>query len=144
MNGVILVIGSDSPWIETLLLDKGAAKIITLEYAKITVQHPNITIMSPKELKILYSQTKEPIFDAVVSFSSIEHSGLGRYGEALNPWGDLITMAKSWCLTKLGGKFLLGKQMNTSHRPTSSQMSTFNFKHFLCNLFPTFFRNAIN
>ena len=27
---------------------------------------------------------------------------------------------------------------------TSSQMSTFDFKHFLCNEFPTFFRNAIN
>ena len=40
---------------------------------------------------------------------AIEHSGLGRYGEALNPWGDLITMAKAWCLTKQGGKFLIGK-----------------------------------
>ena len=65
--------------------------------------------MSPQKLKILYNEQKGPIFDAVVSFSSIEHSGLGRYGEALNPWGDLITMAKAWCLTKLGGKFLIGK-----------------------------------
>ena len=109
-NGVILVIGSDTPWIETILLEKGAAKIITLEYANITVEHPNITIMSPQQLKILYNEQKGPVFDAVVSFSSIEHSGLGRYGEALNPWGDLITMAKTWCLTKPGGKFLIGKQ----------------------------------
>ena len=29
-------------------------------------------------------------------------------------------------------------------RPTSNQMSNFNFQHFLCNEFPTFFRNAIN
>ena len=65
--------------------------------------------MSPQQLNMLYNERKEPIFDAVVSFSSIEHSGLGRYGEALNPWGDLITMAKAWCLTKLGGKFLIGK-----------------------------------
>ena len=35
-------------------------------------------------------------FDAVVSFSSIEHSGLGRYGDALNPWGDLIASAQAW------------------------------------------------
>ena len=31
-----------------------------------------------------------------------------------------------------------------SFRPTSSQMSTFNFYYFLCNEFPTFFKNAIN
>ncbi len=33
-------------------------------------------------------------FDIMVSFSSLEHSGLGRYGDELNPWGDLITMAR--------------------------------------------------
>ena len=38
----------------------------------------------------------------MVTFSSIEHSGLGRYGDSLNPWGDLITMAQSWCLLKPG------------------------------------------
>ncbi len=27
-------------------------------------------------------------FDAMASYSSLEHSGLGRYGDALNPWGD--------------------------------------------------------
>ena len=106
------MIGSESPWMETILLEKGAAKIITLEYANITVEHPNITIMSPQQLKILYNEQKGPVFDAVVSFSSLEHSGLGRYGEALNPWGDLITMAKTWCLTKMGGKFLIGMQKN--------------------------------
>ena len=31
-----------------------------------------------------------------------------------------------------------------SIRPTSSQMLTFNFQHFLCNEFLTFFRNALN
>ena len=106
------MIGSQSPWIETILLEKGAAKIVTLEYANITVEHPNITIMSPQQLKLLYNEQKGPSFDAVVSFSSLEHSGLGRYGEALNPWGDLITMAKTWCLTKMGGKFLIGMQKN--------------------------------
>lgn len=28
-------------------------------------------------------------FDAIASFSSVEHSGLGRYSDAFNPWGDL-------------------------------------------------------
>ena len=31
-----------------------------------------------------------------------------RYGDALNPWGDLIVMARSWCLVKPGGYGLVG------------------------------------
>ena len=31
-----------------------------------------------------------------------------RYGDALNPWGDLIAMARAWCLIKAGGKALVG------------------------------------
>ena len=33
-------------------------------------------------------------FDAVVSYSSLEHSGLGRYFDMINPWSDIITMAQ--------------------------------------------------
>ena len=47
-------------------------------------------------------------FDGVVTYSSLEHSGLGRYGDQLNPWGDLIAMSKAWCLTKTGGRMLIG------------------------------------
>ena len=57
-----------------------------------------------------------PLFDLVFTFSSVEHSGLGRvsksvrlflyynishtagrYGDPLNPWGDIITIAQAWC-----------------------------------------------
>ena len=24
---------------------------------------------------------------------------LGRYGDALNPWGDILAIAESWCVT---------------------------------------------
>ena len=36
----------------------------------------------------------------MVSYSSLEHGGLGRFGDAMHPWGDLVTMAKAWCLIK--------------------------------------------
>ena len=42
-------------------------------------------------------------FDIIVSYSSIEHAGLGRFGDAMHPWGDLVTMARAWCLIKPGG-----------------------------------------
>ena len=45
--------------------------------------------------------------DGVVTISSMEHSGLGRYGDALNPWGDLIGVARAWCVTKPGGFLLI-------------------------------------
>ena len=53
-------------------------------------------------------------FDIVVSYSSIEHAGLGRFGDALHPWGDLVTMAKAWCLVKPGGSAIIAV-------PTSKQ-----------------------
>ncbi len=98
----VLVIGSERPWIETICLLAGAAHVTTLEYGKIVSEHEKISTMTPTEL------SKHARFDVVVSFSSIEHSGLGRYGDSLNPWGDVITTAKARCVTKNGGKLILG------------------------------------
>ena len=39
---------------------------------------------------------------------SLEHDGLGRYGDPINPTGDLETIAKVWCMLKPGGVFFLG------------------------------------
>ena len=48
-------------------------------------------------------------FDTVVSFSSFDHSGLGRYGDPLNPQGDLEAMKFAKSVLKKGGEgvFLL-------------------------------------
>ena len=43
-----------------------------------------------------------------MTFSSVEHSGLGRYGDALNPWGDILTIAKALCVTREGGSLTIG------------------------------------
>ncbi|KAJ1487113.1 hypothetical protein T484DRAFT_1787720 [Baffinella frigidus] len=52
--------------------------------------------MIPAEAREAFANGTMPSFDAVVSFSSVEHTGLGRYGDALNPWGDLQTIARAW------------------------------------------------
>ena len=31
-----------------------------------------------------------------------------RYGDQLNPWGDVITMGRAWCQMKPGGRALIG------------------------------------
>ena len=43
----------------------------------------------------------------MVSYSSLEHGGLGRFGDAVHPWGDLVTMAKTWCMVKKGGNAII-------------------------------------
>merc|ERR1711865_713720 len=81
---------------------------MTLEYRRIETSLPQVQTILPKDFQALYMKGELPQFDAVVTFSSIEHSGLGRYGDALNPWGDIIAIARAWCTTKKGGSLAIG------------------------------------
>jgi hypothetical protein len=63
-----------------------------------------VKTIGPAEMSRSYLSGTLSLFDAVISFSSLEHSGLGRYGDAINPWGDLMTMARAWCVTKNSGR----------------------------------------
>lgn len=96
----VLVIGSERPWLEALLLAEGAARITTLEYGSITSYHPQVKTMLPSELRQKFLAGTYEKFDAIATFSSVEHSGLGRYGDTLNPWGDIQAVAKAWCVAK--------------------------------------------
>ena len=33
---------------------------------------------------------------------------LGRYGDNLNPWADIITIAQAWCVSKVDAKLVVG------------------------------------
>ena len=107
-GGHVLVIGSEIPWVEACVLAANASLVTTLEYGKITSHHPQVLSMTPFDMHRLYAQHLLPDFDAVVTFSSVEHSGLGRYGDGLNPWGDLQTLGRAWCMTKSRGELLIG------------------------------------
>jgi hypothetical protein len=108
INASILVIGSERPWVEAIVLSLGASKVTTLEYGTIHSQHEKITTETPASIRHKYLNGTLPLFDGVVSYSSLEHSGLGRYGDALNPWGDILAVARAWCLTKDNGLLYLG------------------------------------
>lgn len=71
------VIGSISPWIECILLRCGARSVTTVDYNPPVCDYKIRTTAQSKK------------FNVVVSFSSIEHSGLGRYGDPIDPDGDL-------------------------------------------------------
>lgn len=107
-NGRVLVIGSEDPWVEACALEAGAKEVVTLEYGEIKSLHPQIKAYTPKDFRRKYLNKTLGKFDAVITFSSVEHSGLGRYGDALNPWGDIIAIARAWCVTRRGGSLTIG------------------------------------
>lgn len=105
----VLVIGSERPWVEVIAILAGAANVTTLEYGAIESHHPKIRTMTPSVFRAAYQKgdLSSDSFDAVISYSSLEHSGLGRYGDALNPWGDILSLARAWCVTKNGGSLVV-------------------------------------
>lgn len=104
INKKIGVVGSTSPWIESLLLNFNN-EIHTIEY--------NVPIIKTNKYKLksknYFNFEKENNnYDCIISFSSIEHSGLGRYGDPLNPNGDLETMKAIHKNLKSNGFLFLG------------------------------------
>lgn len=83
----VAVIGSLTPWIESILLNNGAKTVTTVEYNVPVCNYPKIKTISYKE----FTESSHK-YDAICSYSSIEHSGLGRYGDELNPNGDIETI----------------------------------------------------
>jgi len=101
----VLVIGSITPWLEALALKNGANEpVTTIDFSPINCASPKILTYTIDEFRALeYRQ-----FDAILSFSSLEHDGLGRWGDPLNPNGDIERIQEIMNLIKPGGKFYLG------------------------------------
>jgi Caenorhabditis protein of unknown function, DUF268 len=104
----VMVLGTEVPWVEAICLILGAAKVTTVEYGKIISEHPQLFPLTPLQINEEFRTGKLESFDIAVTFSSIEHSGLGRYGDMLSPWGDVIWMAKMSCMVKPGGVIVVG------------------------------------
>jgi hypothetical protein len=97
----IAIIGSTIPWYEAIILSYGGHPT-TIEYNRIVSDDLRCHFLTVDEYD------KNPLkFDAIVSISSIEHDGLGRYGDPINPWGDVETMKKLLGMLKKTGLFFL-------------------------------------
>jgi hypothetical protein len=59
-----------------------------VEYNAIKFENSSVETMTPAALAASGKK-----FDAAFSFSSFEHDGLGRYGDRIDPEGDLKAMA---------------------------------------------------
>ena len=74
----VLVIGSETPWIEVMALMYEAKTVTSVDYRKIECEDPRIQVMTNSEMIDRYVSGTLTKFDVVISYSSLEHSGLGR------------------------------------------------------------------
>jgi len=84
----VAIMGSTRPLYESVCLFYGG-KPITIEYNKIITSDCRLRVMTVDE----YNKNPRR-FEVALSISSFEHDGLGRYGDALNPDGDLEAMKR--------------------------------------------------
>ncbi len=98
----VAIVGSATPWYESVVIAYGGYPT-TIEYNSIVTDDPRLTILTVDEY---ISHPKK--FDVVLSISSIEHDGLGRYGDPINPNADLefMKMAKNVLLKESGHMIL--------------------------------------
>jgi len=97
----VAVMGSTEPWYETIVLEFGG-RPTTIDYNLPGYNHPNIEEISVQE----YWNTPRQ-FDVAISISSFEHDGLGRYGDPINPSGDLRAMNEMKKILKKDGILIL-------------------------------------
>jgi hypothetical protein len=83
----VLVIGSVSPWVEALLYEHGCRNIVTLDLRKPRSEIEDLRTVDYRE----WDRAGRRV-DALVSFSTVEHIGLGRYGDAEDEDGDVSWM----------------------------------------------------
>ena len=77
-------------------------------------EYPGHTVIRPSEFRSQYRNKTLDVFDVVFSFSSLEHSGLGRYGDPLNPWGDIMSVAEAWCVPSTSAKLAMSVPSSVS------------------------------
>lgn len=92
----VLIFGSISPWVEALCLAFGATATTTVEYNRLSYNHSAMKTMTSQDFwaaigDFKFSEVGAP-FDAILSISSFDHDGLGRYGDPIAPDGDILTM----------------------------------------------------
>jgi len=92
-----LILGSSFPWLELYLMKRKVQEITTVEYRELKWDVRQLptrwSAMTFEEFRTRAGLGDfQGRFDLFISYSSIEHSGLGRYGDLIDPNGDIDTL----------------------------------------------------
>lgn len=82
------IIGSTYPQFESFVLSYGGIPL-TVEYNVRFTTHESLLMYTPDQF-----ESSDVVVDAALSISSLEHDGLGRYGDPINPDSDLESIIK--------------------------------------------------
>jgi SAM-dependent methyltransferase len=99
----VLVAGSGESVLPLELASLGY-DVVALDLRDYPLAHPRLT--SVKE-DIRRTELPRDTFDTVVAVSTLEHIGLGFYGDPVDPDGDRNAAAEIGRVLKPGGRFLL-------------------------------------
>ena len=80
----VLIFGSANPWYEAVMIENGATSVDVVEYSDRESFDSRINYFKPGTIRKKY--------DILISISSFEHDGLGRYGDPIKYDADLIAM----------------------------------------------------
>ena len=125
----VAVIGSVEPWYEAVCLAFGAAVCVTVDYNPARYAHDRLEWMPVGALRqqVLRDKAGFEPFDVALCISSIEHDGLGRYGDPVDPDADLTAMDFLRRVVRPGGRLLLavpvGGDMVRSHAPCGGDVA---------------------
>ena len=104
----VCTVGSISPWVETILLYVEAF-VDVIDY-----NPPVLQDIRQTNLQVVTTPTKK--YNVIVSFSSIEHSGLGRYGDDIDPDADLAMMDFFYDILEPDGLLFLAVPLGKENR----------------------------
>ena len=105
------VFSAISPWAEAIMFWVASRKNIKFSITSVDF-NPCVLLDIPHDVIAECQATLDlvnspPSFDLIVSYSGIEHDGLGRYGDPINPNGDVSALREMWLVTEPAGLLFL-------------------------------------
>jgi len=101
----VIVVGSLVPWYEAICLAERAASCTTVDHNPVAFEHPLLQQLTIQDWNAM--EEPRPVWDVALCISSVEHAGLARYGDPVDPDGDLEAMDMIRAMVKPGGYLLL-------------------------------------
>lgn len=78
------------------ILLPGVKHVTTVEFRKTLSHILHHRVVTPLDWALEWKAGTLAPVDFAFSFSSWEHDGLGRYGDPLNPWGDVKAFERTY------------------------------------------------